>query len=134
MSSRGVCLVIEDDGDIRGLISVILTQAGFEVHAVALGAEGVAAAADLSPVLVTVDIGLPDINGYAVARQIREVSAAPLLFLTARAKSDDEMASMASGAAAYLAKPFRPRRLRELADQLCPIEPAVLQGTESTGP
>ncbi|MHA7269542.1 response regulator transcription factor [Arthrobacter sp. HLT1-20] len=125
MSSRGVCLVIEDDWDIRDLISVILTRAGFEVHAVASGSEGVVAAGGLDPVLVTLDIGLPDMSGYEVARQIREVSKVPLLFLTGRAGPDDEMAGMASGAAAYLTKPFRPQQLREIADQLCPANQAA---------
>ncbi|ALV47963.1 two-component response regulator (plasmid) [Arthrobacter alpinus] len=125
MSSRGVCLVIEDDWDIRDLISAILTRSGFEVHAVASGAAGVVAAGDLDPVLVTLDIGLPDMSGHEVARQIRKVSKAPLLFLTGRAGPDDEMAGMASGADAYLTKPFRPQQLREIADQLCPVNRAV---------
>ena len=134
MNSRGVCLVIEDDRDIRGLISVIPTRAGFELHAVASGAEGVTAAGDLHPVLVTLDLGLPDIDGHEVAHRIREVSGAPMLFITARAEPDDEMAGMASGAAAYLTKPFRPKQLRELADLLCPAERAVSQGTEPKAP
>ena len=125
MSSRGVCLVIEDDWDIRDLISAILTRAGFEVHAVASGAEGVVVAGDLDPVLVTLDIGLPDMSGHEVALQIRKVSNAPLLFLTGRAGPDDEIAGMASGAAAYLTKPFRLQQLRETADQLCPVNRAL---------
>lgn len=125
MSSRGVCLVIEDDWDIRDLISAILTRAGFEVHAVASGAEGVVAAGDLDPVLVTLDIGLPDMSGHEVALQIRKVSNAPLLFLTGRAGPDDEIAGMASGAAAYLTKPFRLQQLRDTADQLCPVNRAL---------
>ena len=125
VSSRGVCLVIEDDWDIRDLISAILTRAGFEVHAVASGAEGVVAAGDLDPVLVTLDIGLPDMSGHEVALQIRKVSNAPLLFLTGRAGPDDEIAGMASGAAAYLTKPFRLQQLRDTADQLCPVNRAL---------
>lgn len=56
--------------------------------------------------LVTLDIGLPDMSGYEVARQIREASKVSLLFLTGRAGPDNEMAAMASGAAALLTKPF----------------------------
>ncbi|WP_104061331.1 response regulator transcription factor [Arthrobacter sp. 4R501] len=122
MKSRGVVLVIEDDQDIRSLICVILTQMGFDVHAVASGAEGLAAARTLHPVLVTLDLGLPDIDGHEVAHRIRDLSEAPMLFVTAHAEPDDEMASMASGAAAYLTKPFRPKQLMELADMLCPAE------------
>jgi two-component system, OmpR family, response regulator len=134
MSSRGICLVIEDDQDIRGLIDIILTRAGFEVHAVASGAEGVAAARDLVPVLVTLDLGLPDIDGHEVARQIREVSEVPLLFLTGRAGPGDELAGMASGADAYLTKPFRPQELRKFADLLCPVDRPVCQGADPKVP
>lgn len=75
------------------------------------------------PVLVTVDLNLPDMDGLDVARHIRARSQAPMLFITARAEVDDEMAGMASGAAAYLTKPFRPRQLTEAVNQLCPTDP-----------
>lgn len=122
MSTRGICQVIEDDWDIRDLIDIILTQAGFEVHTVPSGAEGIAAARDLDPVLVTLDLGLPDIDGRQVARQIQDVTEAPLLFLTGRAGPADEMVGMAYGAAAYLTKPFRPQELPKFADLLCPVD------------
>ncbi|SLK14410.1 response regulator transcription factor [Arthrobacter sp. P2b] len=120
MENKRVCLVVEDDNDIRGLISVVLQRAGFEVKAVSTGAEGIAAAADPAVALVTLDLGLPDMDGHVVARAIRALSKAPQLFLTARSEEDDVLAGMASGAAAYLTKPFRPKELRELALQLCP--------------
>ncbi len=120
MKSRGVCLVIEDDQDIRSLICVILTQTGFDVNAVASGAEGLAAAGTLHPVLVTLDLGLPDIDGHEVAHRFRDLSEAPMLFITAHAEPDDEMAGMASGAAAYLTKPFRLRELQDLVHTLAP--------------
>lgn len=108
MEQQRVCLVVEDNDDIRGLITVVLTRAGFEVRAVASGAEGIAAAADPSVSLVTLDLGLPDMDGHVVARAVRALSKAPLLFLTARSEEDDVLAGMASGAAAYLTKPFHP--------------------------
>lgn len=117
-----ICLVIEDSDDIRGLITVVLSRAGFDVRAVANGAEGIAAAAEPSVSLITLDLGLPDMDGFVVARTIRAVSAAPLLLLTARSESDDILAGMASGAAAYLTKPFRPKELQELALRLCPAD------------
>ncbi|WP_083361040.1 response regulator [Arthrobacter alpinus] len=79
----------------------------------------------LDPVLVTLDIGLPDMNGQEVARQIREVSRASILFLTDREGPGDEMAGMVPRAAAYLVKPFRPQQLREITDQLCPANRVV---------
>ncbi|MCU1515852.1 MAG: two-component response regulator [Pseudarthrobacter sp.] len=127
MEERRVCLVIEDDDDIRGLIAVILTRAGFYVRAVATGTDGIAAAADPSIDLVTMDLGLPDMDGHEVARAVRALSSAPMLFLTARAESDDLLAGVASGAAAYLTKPFRAQELREVAGHLCP-DPAKAAG------
>ncbi|MFF2345594.1 response regulator transcription factor [Pseudarthrobacter sp. NPDC058119] len=112
---------MEDDDDIRGLISVVLARAGFKVTAVATGADGVAAAADPAIALVTLDLGLPDMDGHVVARAIRNLTTAPLLFLTARSEEDDVLAGMASGAAGYLTKPFHPLELKKLAGQLCPV-------------
>jgi two-component system OmpR family response regulator len=118
--SRGICLVIEDDEDIANLISFVLSKDGFEVHVAASGAAGLAAAAALHPALVTLDLGLPDIDGLNVAHGLREITAAPILMLTARARLSDEMDGLSAGASAYLIKPFRARELRKLADRLCP--------------
>ncbi|TLM82730.1 response regulator transcription factor [Pseudarthrobacter sp. NamE2] len=120
MEKKSVCLVVEDDKDIRGLITVVLSRAGFDVQAVSTGAEAIAAAADPAITLVTLDLGLPDMDGHVVARAIRPLSKAPLLFLTARSEDDDLLAGMASGAAAYLTKPFHPKDLRDLATNLSP--------------
>jgi two-component system, OmpR family, response regulator len=120
METKRICLVVEDNEDIRGLITMVLARAGFQVRAVATGAEGIAAAADPAVALVTLDLGLPDMDGHVVARAIRALSKAPLLFLTARSENDDVLAGMASGAAAYLTKPFHPKDLQDLAEQLCP--------------
>ena len=129
METQHVCLVIEDDLDIRGLIAVILTRAGFAVREAATGAEGIAAAADPGISLVTLDLGLPDMDGHMVARAIRALSTAPLLFLTARSEQDDILAGIASGAAAYLTKPFHPKELRDVALRLCPVTAASGDGT-----
>jgi DNA-binding response OmpR family regulator len=100
LEKKRVCVVVEDDHDIRGLISAVLRRAGFEVTAVATGAEGIAAAADPAVSLFTLDLGLPDMDGHMVARAVAALSKAPLLFLTARSENDDVLAGMASGAAA----------------------------------
>lgn len=118
--SRGVCLVIEDDEDITSLISFILSKSGFEVHVAGTGAAGLEAAAQLNPALVTLDLGLPDIDGLHVAQGLRQISAARILMLTARARLSDEMDGLSAGASAYLVKPFHPRELTILADRLCP--------------
>jgi DNA-binding response OmpR family regulator len=130
LGSRGLCLVIEDDQDIRDLLSLILTRMGFDVLAVGNGADGVAAAWEHHPVMVTVDLNLPDMDGLEVAQHIRARSEAPMLFITARAELDDEMAGMASGAASYLIKPFRPRQLTEMVNRLCPVGPLTAHGLQ----
>ncbi|BCW80136.1 MULTISPECIES: response regulator transcription factor [Micrococcaceae] len=132
MEQQRVCLVVEDDDDIRGLISVVLSRAGFKVTAVGTGAEGIAAASDPAIALVTLDLGLPDMDGHVVARAIRVLTTAPLLFLTARSEEDDVLAGMASGAAGYLTKPFHPKELKALAGQLCPAA-AVSQEPQIPG-
>jgi DNA-binding response OmpR family regulator len=132
MEQQRVCLVVEDNDDIRGLITVVLSRAGFAVRAVGTGAEGIAAAGDPAIDLVTLDLGLPDMDGHVVARAIRALSTAPLLFLTARSEDDDVLAGMASGAAGYLTKPFHPKELSDLAGQL--VNPApVSQEPHTTG-
>ncbi|WP_426998424.1 response regulator transcription factor [Pseudarthrobacter sp. N5] len=112
MSDSRVGLVIEDDHDIRELVRVVLTQAGFDVTVAATGAEGVLAAKELNPAVITLDLGLPDIDGFEVSRQIRQFSDAYIVMLTARAEELDTLIGLESGADDYLTKPFRPRELR----------------------
>ncbi|CAN7239486.1 response regulator [Pseudarthrobacter oxydans] len=127
MEEQQVCLVIEDDSDIRGLITAVLTRAGFKVLAVGSGAEGKAAAAAAGATLslITLDLGLPDIDGRDLSLELRKLSPAPLLFLTARAEDDDVLAGLAAGAAAYLTKPFLPSTLRETALKLSRVQPGA---------
>ncbi|KIC67602.1 chemotaxis protein CheY [Pseudarthrobacter phenanthrenivorans] len=105
-------LVIEDDHDIRELVRTVLTQAGFDVSVASGGAEGVLMAKSLNPDVITLDLGLPDIDGFEVSRQIREFSDAYIVMLTARTEELDTLIGLESGADDYLTKPFRPRELR----------------------
>ncbi|WP_336711473.1 response regulator transcription factor [Arthrobacter sp. USHLN218] len=107
-----VAVIIEDDGDIRELIRAVLTQAGFEVYAAASGVEGVSTVRESNPTVVTLDLGLPDIDGFETARQIRQFSDAYIIMLTARAEELDTLLGLESGADDYITKPFRPRELR----------------------
>ena len=112
MSDARVGLVIEDDHDIRELVRTVLTQAGFEVTVASSGAEGVLTAKTLNPDVITLDLGLPDIDGFEVSRQIREFSDAYIVMLTARTEELDTLIGLESGADDYLTKPFRQRELR----------------------
>jgi two-component system OmpR family response regulator len=112
MDSSRVAVIIEDDRDIRELIEVVLRQSGFEVHTCSTGLEGVAAVQSEQPDIVTLDLGLPDIDGFEVARRIRLFSDSYIVMLTARAEELDTLLGLESGADDYLTKPFRPRELR----------------------
>lgn len=112
MNSRGICLVIEDDLDIRDLLCLILSGAGFEVHAEATGAAGLRAAKRLNLTLITLDLGLPDLDGHDVARQLRTLSTAPLLMITAYAEPDDELGGHG-------------RRRQRIPTQALPARPAA---------
>ncbi|MHC6219748.1 response regulator transcription factor [Arthrobacter sp. MMS24-S77] len=112
MTVLRVGLVIEDNHDIRELVRVVLGQAGFEVHVAASGRAGIRAARDVQPDVITLDLGLPDIDGFEVVRQVREFSDAYIVMLTAKADELDTLLGLESGADDYLTKPFRPRELR----------------------
>ncbi|MGP5625571.1 response regulator [Brachybacterium alimentarium] len=109
---RRVAVVVEDDEDIRGLMAALLGQSGFTVHEAATGTAGVEAVRDNDPAVVTVDLGLPDIDGYEVTRQVRQFSDAYVVMLTARTDEIDTLLGLDAGADDYVTKPFRPRELR----------------------
>jgi DNA-binding response OmpR family regulator len=112
MDDYGVAVVIEDDADIRNLLEGVLTQAGFEVHTAADGRAGVEVVRSKQASVVTLDIGLPDIDGFEVLRRIRGFSDAYVVMLTGRTDEPDLLSALSAGADDYIAKPFRPRELR----------------------
>lgn len=112
MSDLGVAVVIEDDLDVRNLLEAVLLQSGFEVHTAADGRAGVGVVRDIGPDVVTVDIGLPDIDGFEVLRRIRQFSTAYVVMLTGREDEADVLAALQGGADDYITKPFRPREVR----------------------
>ncbi|WP_243728563.1 response regulator transcription factor [Microbacterium sp. BK668] len=112
MAGPNVAVIIEDDADIRGLISEILEQAGFTVHAAGTGAEGIALVEQHDPAITTLDISMPGMDGFETAKRIRAISATYIIMLTARADEIDTLQGLQSGADDYITKPFRPRELR----------------------
>ena len=99
---------------------MILNKQGFDVHAVRTGAAALRRASRLNPALVIVEAILPDTDGMNIVRDLRNVTQAPLLMLTARAAADDELSGLAAGASIYLTKPFRIHDLRTAVNELCP--------------
>ncbi|MHA7170229.1 response regulator transcription factor [Arthrobacter bambusae] len=112
MSEPGVAVVIEDDEDVRNLVDAILKEAGFVVHSAATGREGVEVVRDHHASVVTLDVGLPDMDGHEVLRRIRQFSDAYVLMLTARRDEPDTLTAFLTGADDYVKKPFLPRELR----------------------
>jgi DNA-binding response OmpR family regulator len=112
MSEPGVAVVIEDDEDVRNLVDAILREAGFVVHSAATGREGVEVVRDHHASVVTLDVGLPDMDGHEVLRRIRQFSDAYVVMLTARRDEPDTLTAFLTGADDYVKKPFLPRELR----------------------
>lgn len=106
-------LVIEDDDDIRRLLEMVLTQAGFTVDTVPNGEEGVSKAESEAYALLSVDVGLPDIDGLEVVRRVRPNFAGRIVMVSARSGVADQSSGEAAGADLYITKPFRPRELKQ---------------------
>jgi DNA-binding response OmpR family regulator len=104
-------LVVEDEARIRELIRSYLERAGYDVVSTGSGAEAIGFATSTMPDLIVLDLRLPDVPGEEVAIEVRRVSAAPILVLTAKASADDRVHGLELGADDYVTKPFSPREL-----------------------
>lgn len=122
MADHARALVIEDDDDIRLLLRMVLGQAGFSVETAATGEEGASRAEGSEYGLITIDVGLPDIDGLEVARRIRPAFSGRIVIVSARASNADESAGLAAGADLYIKKPFRPSELRKAFESLMSSE------------
>ena len=114
-------LVADDEEDILALVTTILERAGHEVLPVRDGAEALAAVRDRRPDLAVLDISMPELDGLEVLRRLRadaETSELPVVLLSAQAQEADVKRGFATGASAYVKKPFSPRDLTERVDEL----------------
>jgi len=109
--SAATILVVDDDPQIREVLSVALDRAGFRTVTARDGAEGLARAQSARPDLAVLDIGLPEMDGLALCRAIRADSELPILFLTARDDEVDRILGLEMGGDDYVTKPFSPREL-----------------------
>jgi len=107
-------LVVEDERKLRDLVRTYLERAGFTVLSTDSGAEAITMAMISVPDLVILDLGLPDVPGETVARELRATSATagtPILMLTAKSAEEDRIRGLELGADDYVTKPFSPREL-----------------------
>jgi two-component system OmpR family response regulator len=100
-------LVVEDEPNIRELLSTSLRFAGFEVHTAADGATALKLAEVERPDLLVLDVMLPDMDGFAVTRRLRDQGRRmPVVFLTARDATEDKVTGLTVGGDDYVTKPF----------------------------
>lgn len=110
-------LIVEDEQAIADSIAYALRTDGFTPRHVMLGEHALAALRPMSgedaqtPVLVVLDVGLPDMSGLEVCRRLRQFSEVPVIFLTARSDEIDRIVGLEIGADDYVTKPFSPREL-----------------------
>lgn len=107
MSSDAIrIMVIDDEIQIRRVLTVVLTQHGYDVREAASGGEGLSLAATLKPDLIVLDLGLPDIDGVEVLHRLREWTQTPVIILSVREDESDKVVALDAGADDYVTKPF----------------------------
>jgi two-component system KDP operon response regulator KdpE len=106
MSNGPHILVVDDEPQIQRAIRTILTEKGFKVTTASRGGEGLTLAATSQPDLIILDLGLPDMEGVEVCRQLREWTQTPIIILSVRDSERDKVAALDMGADDYLTKPF----------------------------
>ncbi len=103
---KPAALIIDDEVQMRRLLRVALEAAGYAVREADAGQPGLAEIAMRRPDVVLLDLGLPDMDGLAVLRRLREWSEVPVVILTVRDDEADKVAALDSGADDYVTKPF----------------------------
>jgi signal transduction histidine kinase/ActR/RegA family two-component response regulator len=134
--SRRRILVIEDNADAREMLRIALTMAGHEVHEAADGETGVAMAGRVVPDILLVDVGLPGLDGYEVARRVRAGAAAnaSLIALTGYGQSEDRQRALEAGYDAHLVKPVVPEQLAQVIAESPGQPPAGEPRTSARAP
>jgi two-component system catabolic regulation response regulator CreB len=117
-------LIVDDEPAIAETLAYALKGEGFASETCTLGGEALGRLAEASFDLVVLDVGLPDMSGFDVCRQLRRRSDVPVIFLTARADEVDRIVGLELGGDDYVAKPFSPRevvsRIRAILRRLRP--------------
>ena len=120
-------LVIDDELQIRRLLSVCLDANGYRVLEASTGQEGISEAAQHRPDVVVLDLGLPDMDGVMVLNRLREWSKVPVVVLSVRDREEDKVKALDNGADDYLTKPF------STAELLARLRVAMRHGQSQSG-
>src|SRR5690606_5216384 len=119
-------LVVDDEPNIRDLLSTGLSFAGFQVKTVGNGAATISAVLEEEPDLIILDVMLPDMNGFSVTKRLRGAGfTAPILFLTAKDDTQDKIEGLNAGGDDYVTKPFA-------LDEIVARAQAILRRTMQT--
>jgi len=124
MTHEGTILIIDDEVQIRRLLNITLSANDYKVSEASTAKEGMALAASLQPVLIILDLGLPDADGLDILKSLREWYLNPIIILSVRNSEEDIIKALDNGANDYLTKPFRTGEL------LARIRVAVRQGED----
>jgi two-component system, OmpR family, KDP operon response regulator KdpE len=100
-------LIIDDEIQIRRLLDITLSAYGYNISEASTGKEGLIKAAIVHPVLIILDLGLPDIDGFEILKKLREWFQKPIIILSVRNSEEDIVKALDNGANDYLTKPFR---------------------------
>lgn len=111
MNKKSRILIVEDESSIVDALSFVLQREQFEIVSVGMGQTALEALTHTHFDLILLDIGLPDISGFDLCRQIRKTSMIPIVFLTARSEEVDKVLGLELEADDYVCKPFSPREL-----------------------
>jgi two-component system KDP operon response regulator KdpE len=106
MNTRPLILIVDDEPQIRRLLTVMLEANGYRVLSAGSGQEGLVLAAQHQPALMILDLGLPDLPGQDVLRRLREWTQSPLIVLSVRDDEKGKVAALDGGADDYVTKPF----------------------------
>jgi two-component system KDP operon response regulator KdpE len=104
--SKIAVLVIEDEAPIRRFLKMTLTSQGYDFSEAVSGQEGMLKVASEKPDIIILDLGLPDMDGLEVTKQLREWTPTPIIVLSARGQEKDKVEALDAGADDYLTKPF----------------------------
>lgn len=107
MTVAGTILIIDDEIQIRRLLEITLSANGYKTSEAPTGKDGINLAASLQPLLIILDLGLPDMDGFDIMKKLREWYLKPIIVLSVRNSEDDIIKALDNGANDYLTKPFR---------------------------
>lgn len=111
MTAQNKIVVIDDESQIRKILSITLGAEGFKVIDASKGKDGIISVANNHPQLVILDLGLPDEDGFTVLKEIRTWSNVPIIILSVRNSEDDIVKALDYGADDYVTKPFNTAEL-----------------------